>query len=321
MTTAAHAGARTGVKPRARACARKASRVALAVVGAVGACGGERSDHGAGKALTLATTTTIEDSGLLSVLDSAFRASPPQVRLRVIVAGSGEVLALGRRRDVAVLLTHAPAAESAFVAAGFAAERRPLMYSEFVLVGPPSDPAGVRGERDVAAALRRISSARARFASRGDDSGTHQRELALWREAGIGVEPGRPPADWYAEIGQGMGETLRIASETEAYALTDRPTFLVLQSGLRLELLVDPDPPLWNRYAVLVVEGAANIEAARAFADWLASPAAQELIRSYGRARFGRSLFMPGVPETSPQHTGLQSEPEPESDPEPESEP
>jgi tungstate transport system substrate-binding protein len=191
-----------------------------------------------------------------------------------------------------VLLVHSPAAESAFVAVGHALSRAPVMSNDFVLLGPPADLAQVKGGHDAAAALQRIAAERVRFVSRGDSSGTHMKELALWRAAGVAPAAAEP---WRSEVGQGMGETLRIASEKEGYTLSDRSTWLAQSATLQLELMVEGDPRLENPYSVIVVRNARNAAGARAFADWVTSAAGQKIIAEFGQQRFGRPLFKPTV--------------------------
>ena len=240
--------------------------------------------------LLLASTTSTEDSGLFDTLLPAFMKTHPEVEVSVTAVGTGQALELGRRRDADVLLVHAPPAESAFVAAGHGVVRCEVMYNDFVVVGPPGDPAGIRGMADVTAALRRIAVSRAsgaEFISRGDDSGTHRKELSLWEGAGV-----EPSGSWYMEVGQGMAEVLRMAVEQRAYALTDRATYLSQRSSSDLEVLVEGDERLFNQYAVIPVTGASHPEAARAFAEWITGPEGQTLIGAYGRERFGRPLFV-----------------------------
>jgi tungstate transport system substrate-binding protein len=187
----------------------------LAAVLACGGCG-----RAPAPAITLATTTSTQDSGLLDALLPRFRQETG-IEVKVVAVGTGQALQLGRRGDADVLLVHDPAGEEQFMAEGFGSERRPVMHNDFVLVGPPADPAGVKGQASAAAAFARIARARAPFVSRGDESGTHQKEKAVWRAAGI--EPG---GDWYVRAGGGMGQVLRMATEKRAYTLSDRGTFL-----------------------------------------------------------------------------------------------
>lgn len=245
--------------------------------------------------LVIASTTSTEDSGLFDVLIPAFEAAHPGMHAVVVAVGSGEALELGRQGDADVLLVHSPAAESAFVAEGHGYDRQPVMYNDFVIVGPRSDPAGIRGMDDAARALSRIAAAQETFVSRGDQSGTHMRELALWRAAGI-----EPAGSWYRDAGQGMGEVLGIASESGGYTLTDRGTYLFLSERLALEVLVEGDPRLRNDYSVILVTRAANEAAARAFHAWIRGPEAQTLIAEYGVDRFGIPLFTPNAGVTDP---------------------
>jgi tungstate transport system substrate-binding protein len=238
----------------------------------------------------LASTTSTEDSGLFDVLLPAFQQAYPQYRVQLVAVGSGEALRLGRRGDADVLLVHSPAAESMFVADGHAQSRASVMTNDFVLLGPPSDPAQLSGGHDAVAALQRIAARRAPFVSRGDSSGTHVKEIALWRAAGVDPESTSP---WRIEVGQGMGETLHIASEREGYTLSDRSTWLAQSPTLQLKLLVEGDPRLQNPYSVIVVRNARNGAGARAFAGWVTSAAGQHVIAEFGRARFGRPLFKP----------------------------
>lgn len=242
------------------------------------ACTGERT-----RELRIGATTTLEDSGMLGALIAAYRAEVPEARLRVIVGGTGEVLALGARGDVDLTVTHDPEAEAAFVAAGHGGEPVRFMESDFVIAGPISDPAGAGASADALAALTRLAG-RAAFVSRGDDSGTHRRERALWRAAGF--EPDtfpRGPGAWYIEAGAGMGDALALAGERQAYLLADRPTWLALGSD-RLRIVTSGDARLLNPYTVMVVARTPRTAAARRFAHWLTSPAAASVINGFGDA-------------------------------------
>lgn len=205
--------------------------------------------------------------------------------------GTGEALALGRRGDADVLLVHAPADERAFMDAGHGSRRLPVMYNDYVIVGPPDDPAGVRGA-DVSTALDRIARLGS-FISRGDSSGTHRRELGIWAASQVAASV-RDRAR--VEIGQGMGEALTIASEREAYTLTDRGTYLALRDALALEVLVEGGADLINPYSVITVTGALHERAADALADWLTGDSAAALIRTFGIETHGEPLFFPGPP-------------------------
>lgn len=278
-------GTRTGVAALA---------AAVLAGGCLAGCG---AASGGPPDVTLAATTTIEDSGLLAELLHAFEREHPGLRVRALTGGTGQVLELGRRGDVDVILSHDPAAESAFVAAGSGAERRPLMYNDFLIAGPPADPAGIHGLADAAAALRRIAAARAPFISRADDSGTHRKERQLWAAAGL--EPGRDEP-WYSEAGLGMGDALRVASERRAYILTDRATYLVMAQGLELVPLVEGDPRLANIYGAIRVRGR-DAPAVRAFVAWITSEGGHAVIGSFGREQFGQPLFLPGAPAATTQ--------------------
>jgi tungstate transport system substrate-binding protein len=266
--------------------------VALAVVAGCGDDGGEA----ARAPVILATTTSTQDSGLLDVLIPAFeRESGYQVK--TIAVGSGEAIELGSRGEADVVLAHSPAAEEELMAAGKGAERRTVMHNDFVLVGPASDPAAVKGE-PVADALERIANAESPFISRGDESGTHAFELRLWEDVGVTPEGG-----WYQESGQGMGATLQIARDKEAYTLSDRGTYLAAETDL--EVLVEGGAELLNVYHVIdVAPGAGprvNTEGGKALADWLVSPAAQGEIETFGMDEYGEPLFVPDAGKTDEQ--------------------
>lgn len=245
--------------------------------------------------IILATTTSTQDSGLLDDLLPRFEKASG-IRVKTIAVGSGEALAMGRRGDADVLLVHSKAAEDEFMANGFGSLRLDVMYNDFVLVGPPSDPAGVRGLPAVAA-LRKIAASGAPFASRDDRSGTHARELSLWKQAGLAPEGNA----WYVATGQGMGETARIASEKKAYTLADRGTYLALAKTLDLAILVEGGPELRNSYRVVVVSPQKHPKSraaeARKFAEWLVSDEAQRAIGAFGKERFGQPLFVPDAKE------------------------
>lgn len=255
---------------------------AISLLLAAGGCG-QRTPS-----LILGATTSTYDSGLLEVLVREFRADHPAARVRTIVVGSGEALELARRGDADVLIVHAPVAEARFVAAGHAARREPLMSNEFVIAGPASDPARVRDAADPADGFRRIAASGVGFISRGDSSGTHERELALWRDAL--TTPARP---WYVESGQGQATTLQIASERQAYVLTDRATFDVLADITDLVPLSGNHPALLNPYSVIVPANAALPEEARALADWLVSDAATTVIDGFRLPNSSGPLFRP----------------------------
>lgn len=239
--------------------------------------------------LRLATTTSTENSGLLGHLLPAFEERFG-VRVEVVAVGSGQALKLAENGDADVVLSHAPALEEAFVASGFGVNRRDVMYNDFVLVGPPADPAGLRGQREIAAALRAIAAAGAPFLSRGDESGTHHKERALWQAAGVA-----PAGAWYRSAGVGMGQLLQMADEQGAYTLTDRGTFLSRRQVGELVIVVEGDPPLRNPYAVLATNPARHPEvqylAAMQLIAWLTSPDGQRRIASFKVG--GQQLFFP----------------------------
>lgn len=211
-----------------------------------------------------------------------------------MAVGSGQALELGKRGDADVLLVHSPAAEQEFMQAGHGTDRRFVMRNDFVLAGPPSDPAGVRSAASAADAFGKIARVGERFVSRGDDSGTHRKEIAIWRAAGI--EPQRP---WYLEAGQGMGEVLTLADELRAYTLTDRGTYRAMQKGLELEILFEGDPVLDNPYHVITVARARNPDGARRFAEWITGTQGQSVIASFGLREFGSPLFEPMAREAA----------------------
>jgi tungstate transport system substrate-binding protein len=242
------------------------------------------------KSLILATTTSTQDSGLLDELLPQFtRDSGWQVK--TLAVGSGQAIELGRRGEADVLLVHSPAAEQAFVAEGTAGPRRLVMHNDFVLVGPPSDPAKARGLESTQA-IAKIAATQSLFVSRGDDSGTNAREKDLWKQAGI-----TPAGSWYQATGQGMGATLRVASEKAGYTLSDRATYLAQRGTLQLDVLSEGDPRLLNVYHVIEMTTKAGdrvqVDGAKAFADWIVSPVAQQQIGRFGQAEFGQSLFTP----------------------------
>ena len=241
------------------------------------------------KFITVASTTSTEQSGLFEHLLPKFTARTG-IEVRVVAQGTGQALRTAQNGDADVVLVHDPVAEKAFVEAGWGVERKPVMYNDFVLVGPAGDPAGVEGSDDIAAALRRIAAVGAPFASRGDESGTHKAELRLWEAAGV-----RPAGDWYRETGSGMGPTLNTASAMNAYALTDRGTWLNFRNRGELKILVEGDKRLFNPYGVILVNPAKHphVKAAegQAFIDWLISEEGQAAIADYKIG--GEQAFFP----------------------------
>ena len=243
-------------------------------------------------ALILATTTSTENSGLLSYILPDFEAATG-VRVDVVAVGTGQALKLGEDGNADALMVHARAREDAFMEAGHGVRREDLMYNDFVILGPEEDPAGIRGMTDAAAAFQMIAGAQAPFVSRGDDSGTHTKEKAIW--AAVGVEPS---GDWYVSAGQGMGAVLTMADEQQAYTLSDRATYLARTlEGTDMELLVEGDPILFNPYGVIAVNpdkgDHIKYDLANTFIDWLISVPAQEKIAEFGVDQFGSPLFTP----------------------------
>jgi tungstate transport system substrate-binding protein len=243
--------------------------------------------------VVILTTTTTQDSGILTHLTEAF-AKATGWRTKTIVAGSGDILKQGARGEGDVVLTHSPAAEKAWMQEGYATSRRLVMYNDFIVIGPPHDPAQIKGLA-AAEALKRIAETHAAFVSRGDQSGTHVRELAMWKRAG--VDPKGQP--WYRETGQGQGLTMEVASQHQAYAFTDRGTYLVHERRLGMAILVENDPALFNIYHVMPVDPQkfpkVNGKGGQAFADFLISPDGQQVIGAFGKEKYGRSLFVPAA--------------------------
>lgn len=244
--------------------------------------------------LRLGATTTIEDSGLLQAIDSAFQAAHPEYRLRIISGGTGEVLEIARRGDLDVTWTHDPIAEAEYIASGAGSERLEVMWNEFVIAGPPNDPARIAGGSDAAAALTSILNAGGRFVSRGDESGTHRKELQLWRDAGVDPDT-LDHSPGYIISGVGMGDALRVANARGAYILTDRATLTRLGAMLQLATHVAGDRRLLNRYAIIIRTGTPRGPAAETFVNFLVKDESG-MIRSFGAAEFGRPLFHAGRP-------------------------
>jgi len=243
------------------------------------------------KVVILSTTTSTQDSGLLDVLVPMFERATGYT-VKTIAVGTGQALALAARGEADVTLAHAPSLEKTYVAEGKMLNRRLVMYNDFVIIGPPDDPAQIKGLPRAVDAMRRVAGSRSRFVSRGDKSGTHSLELALWKQAGV-----EPKGVWYIESGQGMGQTLGIADDRRAYTITDRGTYLAFQKRIALPILVERDRPLLNIYSVMGVNPAngprVNAAAGKAFADFVVSPEAQAVIRTFGVDRYAQPLFVP----------------------------
>jgi tungstate transport system substrate-binding protein len=241
--------------------------------------------------LILATTTSTQDSGLLDVLVPDFEQRTGYT-VQTIAVGSGEALKMGQECNADVLLVHSPAAEKDFMSNNYGSDRRLVMHNDFIIVGPSSDPAGVKSATTSVDAFTRIAETKSKFISRGDNSGTNAKELAIWKSANI-----TPEGDWYVETGQGMGTSLTIASEQSAYILTDRATYLANKANLQLDILSEGDAALLNIYHVIVVNPAncptVNNTGAIAFADYIVAPEAQALIGNFGVEKFGQALFTP----------------------------
>jgi len=248
--------------------------------------------------LRLATTTSTENTGLLAAILPAFEELRT-CKVQVLALGSGQAMAVARRGDADVVLTHAEPLEEEFVASGHGLGRRRVMYNDFVVVGPPEDPARVNGARTAAEAFSRIAQGRASFFSRGDSSGTHVKEREIWKAAGI-----EPEGAWYMEVGRGMGETLTMASEKRGYTLADRGTLLAFRGKVSLAVLSEGDPMLRNHYSVIAVNPelhpGVNYACAKRFIEWITSAAGQKLIGDFGKEKFGRPLFHPAATPAAP---------------------
>ncbi len=257
----------------------------------------------AARKLILATTTSTADSGLLEYILPDFEQQY-QARVEVIAVGTGQALKLGEDGNADVLLVHARSQEDAFMAAGHGVRREDVMYNDFVIVGPPADPAGIKGLTNAAEAFNQIAQTQAPFVSRGDESGTHSKEKTIWKAAGI-----EPRGGWYISAGQGMGAVLTMANEMRAYTLSDRATYLARTlEGTDLVILVEGDPILFNPYGVIAVNPAKSpqiqADLANQFIDWLVSLPTQEWIARFGVERFGAPLFTPDSAawRASPRH-------------------
>lgn len=244
--------------------------------------------------ITVASTTSTEQSGLFGYLLPLF-SKAEGIEVKVVAVGTGQALDIGRRGDADVVFVHDKPAEDKFMSEGQGVKRFDVMYNDFVIVGPRSDPAKIAGSKDVTDALRKIAAAKAPFISRGDKSGTHAAELRLWKEAGVDVGSGKD--SWYREIGQGMGPALNMASSSNAYLLTDRGTWLSFKNRGELAILTEGDKRLFNQYGVMLVNPAmhSNVKAkdGQAFIDWLVSPKGQDAIAAYKVG--GEQLFFPNA--------------------------
>ena len=244
------------------------------------------------KAVILATTTSTQDSGLLDVLIPMFEKKTGYF-VKTIAVGSGQAMAMGAKGEADVLLVHSPAAEKKFMADGNGVERRIVMHNDFIIVGPPADPAKIKGMKKAAEAFKKIAASGSVFMSRGDKSGTHVKEMDIWKAAGVKVEGEK----WYQQTGLGMGQTLAVAAEKKTYILADRGTYLALKKRLGLDILVEGDGILLNIYHVIEVSPKkwprANFTGAKSFGDFMVSKETQDIIKTFGIDKFGSPLFFP----------------------------
>jgi tungstate transport system substrate-binding protein len=271
--------------------------IAAATLGGA-ACGDSKKD------VILATTTSTQDSGLLDVLVPAFEEQSAY-HVKVIAVGTGEALKMGERGDADVLLVHAPSSEQEFMDAGNGVNRQLVMHNDYVIVGPENDPAQIRSAAGAHAAMQAIADAKSPFISRGDDSGTNKFELKLWKD--LNIDP--KGLDNYEETGQGMGATLQVADQKNAYTISDRGTYLAYEDKVALVIDFENDPPLLNVYHVIEVNpdkfDNLNVEGAKAFAAFMVAPATQELIGTFGVDKYGQALFTPDAGK-SEADVGLQ---------------
>jgi tungstate transport system substrate-binding protein len=253
---------------------------------------GEMPAQAQQKNIILATTTSTQDSGLLDVLLPIFEKKTGYF-VKTIAVGSGQAMTMGQKGEADVLLVHSPAAEKKFVAEGYGVNRRLIMHNDFIVVGPAEDPAKIKGGKVTTEAFKKIASAGSLFLSRADKSGTHSKEMAIWKEAGINPEKEK----WYQQTGLGMGQTLNVSSEKKGYTLADRGTYLALKKNLQLHILAEGDAILLNIYHVIEVNPAkwpkVNAAGGKAFADFMVSKEVQTIIQTFGVEKFGSPLFFP----------------------------
>jgi tungstate transport system substrate-binding protein len=244
------------------------------------------------KNLILATTTSTQDSGLLDVLIPVFEKKTGYF-VKTIAVGSGQAMAMGQKGEADVMLVHSPDAEKKFVADGFGVNRLIVMHNDYIVIGPPTDPASIKGAKSTVEAFKKIAAAGSLFVSRGDNSGTNAKEKGIWKAAGINPEGQK----WYQQTGLGMGQTLNVAAEKKGYTLADRGTWLSLQQKLGLPILKEGDPILLNVYHVIAVNPAkwpkVNADGAKAFSDFMLSGETQGIIKTYGVEKYGGALFFP----------------------------
>jgi tungstate transport system substrate-binding protein len=244
------------------------------------------------KNIILATTTSTQDSGLLDVLIPIFEKKT-SFFVKTIAVGSGQAMAMGEKGEADVLLVHSPAAEKKFVAEGYGVSRRIIMHNDFIVVGPGEDPAKIKGTKSTPDSFKKIAASGALFLSRADKSGTHTKEMGIWKAAGINPEGQK----WYQQTGLGMGQTLNVASEKKGYTLADRGTYLALKKNLALDILAEGDAILLNVYHVIEVNPSkfpkVNVAGGKAFADFMVSKEVQDVIKTFGVDKFGSPLFFP----------------------------
>jgi len=244
------------------------------------------------KNIILSTTTSTQDSGLLDVLIPIFEKKTGYF-VKTIAVGSGQAMAMGQKGEADVLLVHSPAAEKKFVAEGYGINRRIIMHNDFIVVGPVEDPAKIKGVKGTPQVFKKIASAGALFLSRSDKSGTHTKEMAIWKVAGINPEGQK----WYQQTGLGMGQTLNVTSEKKGYTLADRGTYLALRKNLSLDILAEGDAILLNIYHVIEVNPAkfpkVNAAGGKAFADFMVSKEVQDIVKTFGVDKYGSPLFFP----------------------------
>ena len=246
------------------------------------------------KTIILATTTSTQDSGLLDVLIPLFEKNTGYF-VKTIAVGSGQAMAMGQKGEADVLLVHSPAAEKKFVAEGYGIHRRLIMHNDFIIIGPPGDPAKIKGIKAASEAFKKIASAQALFLSRSDKSGTHTKEMDIWKAAGVKPEGEK----WYQQTGLGMGQTLSVTAEKKGYTLADRGTYLALKKNLGVDILVEGDAILLNIYHVIEINPAkwpkVNAAGGKAFADFMVSKETQDIVRTFGVDKYGSPLFFPDV--------------------------
>jgi len=244
------------------------------------------------KNVILATTTSTQDTGLLDELIPIFEKKTGYF-VKTIAVGSGQAMAMGKKGEADVMLVHSQDAEKKLVAEGYGINRRLVMHNDYIIVGPPGDPAGIKGVKSAAEAFKKIAEAQSIFMSRGDNSGTNAKEKAIWKSAGINPEGQK----WYQQTGLGMGQTLSVAAEKKAYTVADRGTYLALKKNLGMDILVEGDAILLNIYHVMEVNPAkwpkVNAAGAKAFADFMVSRQVQKIIKTFGEDKYGSPLFFP----------------------------